>query len=460
MKFDFSKLPLADRGYCERPMQFLDTAASSAFSAILELTLIETGRRAAWERWQKTQLRNLLTHATQRSPFWRDRLQKKTPDSKLSTLPILTRADVQQQVRLEGSLLRSSDGLESMEHSTSGSTGMPVRFFASGMNTRYNSARTLIYFFSEGKDLSLNYTAIRTAHRENFKGAADSPRGFVVECKPSWLGVLGSIITSGSQKIIEHLALDVVALIEELRKDPVGYLVTNPRTLAMILSRHGAELLSELKVSECILYGENVDPELVQAVRNQGIPVRSSYSSEETGEIGFECATCEGHYHVTTSNVIVEVVDVSHDVGGTKLGRVLVTHLHSYATPFIRYDLGDLALLKDRCPCGHNGPTLHKLHGRVTNALKRRDGTFHPLLIRGHELLEIVQFSEFRVRQVGFDALVIELGGREKLSAEETQSVVEFLQGRAGKEFTVEVIPRTAIDWGQNVKRQSFRCEV
>jgi len=137
-----------------------------------------------------------------------------------------------------------------------------------------------------------------------------------------------------------------------------------------------------------------------------------------------------------------------------------VTHLHSYATPFIRYDMGDLALLKDACPCGHSGPTLHKLYGRATNALKRRDGTLHSFYIRGPDLLEVVQFSEFRIRQVDFDALVIELGGRKELSPEEVQNVVQFLKARAGEDFKVEVIPRTEIDWGESLKRQSFRCEV
>ena len=460
MKFDFSSFPLASRGYSERPMMFLDVGPSSALTAVLELTLIETGTRAAWERWQKVQLRNLLTHATQRSGFWRDRMQMRTPESKLRTLPILTRSDVQRQVSMEGSLLHPSDGYETVKNATSGSSGMPVRFFVSVMNTQYNAARALMHFFNEGKDLSLNYTAVRMARTSKFKEIADNSNGFVVEKNPSWLGGLGSIIRSGSQKIIDHVDPDIRALIKELRKDPVGYFVMVPRTLAMILSRNGPELLSELKVSECIFFAESADPELVQTVRNQGIPVRSSYSAEETGQIAFECATSAGHYHVTTSNVIVEVVDVSHDVGGLKLGRVLVTHLHSYATPFIRYDLGDLALLKETCPCGHNGPTLHELYGRVTNALKHRDGTLHPFYIRGPELLEVVQFSEFRIRQVDLDKIVVELGGREELSPQDVQNVVQFMKARAGEDLKVEVIPRPSIDWGESTKRQSFRCDV
>jgi hypothetical protein len=95
VKFDFSDLPLTGQGYSERPMRFLDEDASSALTAIVELTLIETGKRAAWERWQKVQLGNLLAHARQRSSIWRDHLRMRKPDSKLSTLPILTRSELQ-----------------------------------------------------------------------------------------------------------------------------------------------------------------------------------------------------------------------------------------------------------------------------------------------------------------------------------------------------------------------------
>src|SRR5713226_9134046 len=124
MKFDFSAYPVSSQAYSERPMLFLDAGPSAALTAVLELSLIETGNRAGRERWQKAQLRNLLTRATQRSGFWRSRLGMRPVDGKLSTLPILTRMDVKQQVALEGSLLRPSDGMQSAVHATSGSSGV------------------------------------------------------------------------------------------------------------------------------------------------------------------------------------------------------------------------------------------------------------------------------------------------------------------------------------------------
>ena len=81
--------------------------------------------------------------------------------------------------------------------------------------------------------------------------------------------------------------------------------------------------------------------------------MRSGYSSEEVSLIGSECEAFPSHYHIAHSNVIVEVDKTSGvAVGGKTLGRILLTHLHSYATPFIRYDVGDLGTLADTCECG------------------------------------------------------------------------------------------------------------
>jgi phenylacetate-CoA ligase len=460
MKFDFSSYPLKKAAYSERPMSFLEAGPSAVLGAIFSLAFIETGNRTAREQWQKAQLRNLLKHATQRSGFWRSRLGPKPSDGKLDTLPILTRADVKAQVLNEGSLLGATDGLRTAMHSTSGSSGMPVQFFVSQMNVQYNGARYLAQNFIDGKDLSLNKTRIRTAKYDAARKIAVIPSGFAVEKNSSWLGDLESAIKSGELKQIDCVNPNVRDLVRELRKDPVGYLVANPRMVSMIISRSGVELLRELEVREWSASAEGIDPALFREIAGQGISVRSNYSSEEVGPIAFECETIAGHYHVATSNVMVEVVDVSHEIDGRKLGRVLVTHLHSYATPFIRYDMGDLALLELRCPCGHDGLTIHSLYGRVTNALKRRDGTLAAFLIRGSELSEILQFSEFRVRQVNLDIIVIEIGGREKLTPEEIEGVVKFLKIRAGDDFKINVIACPTIEWGDSAKKLSFRCEI
>jgi phenylacetate-CoA ligase len=459
MKFDFSNYPVTGRGYAERPMAFLDIVPGKVLGGIAELALIETGSAPARERWQKAQLRNLLAHASQRSSFWRNRLGPKGPNCTLGELPALTRKDLQQQVKQEGSLLRPNDGLETQTHSTSGSSGIPVEFHATQMNAQYNKVRYLAQEFMEGKDLAVNRTRFKTAKAKAVEKLAKTPGGFTVKKDPSWLGDIGSVFASGTLKNIECLNPDTRELIRELRKDAVGQLIIAAGLIGAIINRSGPKLLRELRVSEIILFGEAIDPDLKQAIIDQGIPVRSNYTCEETGPIGFECETAPGHYHVASSNVIVES-EGSHEIDGKKLGRMLLTHLHSYATPFIRYDVGDLGLLDECCPCGHAGPTIYDLYGKATNALKHRDGTFSRFFIRGNELADLVQFTEYRIRQVGLDSILVEIGGRETLTPKEVTDLTAFLQPRAGDEFRIEIIPRPAIDWGHSTKRQSFRCEI
>ena len=161
MKFDFSSLPLRNKGFSDQPMAFIDPEPRAMLSAIMEMALIETGNPTAREHWQKAQLRHLLTHASQRSGFWQKRLgSKKLSDVKLGSLPVLTRQDLLQQVRSEGPLLQASDGIATQTEATSGSSGTPVRFFVSEINGRYNAARSLAQYFHGGLGSFLKPNAV------------------------------------------------------------------------------------------------------------------------------------------------------------------------------------------------------------------------------------------------------------------------------------------------------------
>ncbi|HEY1362569.1 MAG TPA: hypothetical protein VGF60_10015 [Xanthobacteraceae bacterium] len=457
MIFDLSEYRLRNRGYSERPMTFLDPEPRAMLAAVTELALIETGNRSAREHWQQIQLRNLVNHATQRSAFWRSRIgRRKASDIDLASLPILTRHDLRAQVASEGPLLRAGDAVSTHGHATSGSTGIPVQFFVSDFNNNYNFIRSLAQYLLEGRDLSLNRTQIR--------GAASPIKGGISVVKEeSWIGPLAQIIKPGENRHIEYYALskeECCKLVQELQKDDIGYLVAVPATLATISGFFDLGFLKEAKTALWIPSAAQPDQKLIEIFAGLGIPVRANYSSEEVGMIGAECSKSSGHYHVATSNVVVEVVDRTFEIDGTGVGNVLVTHLHSYATPFIRYEVGDLACLRAKCPCGYNGPTIYNLEGRPSSHLKHRDGRLSRFFIRGSELAALAHFTEYRMRQTAFDKIVIELGGRSELKTEEVAAVTALLQEHAGPQFEIEVKACEQIDWGQSRKRPAFRCEI
>ena len=206
---------------------------------------------------------------------------------------------------------------------------------------------------------------------------------------------------------------------------------------------------------------EEADDGLREKFAAVGIPVRSVYSSREVGYIAAECKICPKSFHVADSNVIVEVDNRdSVTVDGQKLGRVLVTHLHSYATPFLRYEIGDFAMLSDSCPCGHDGPVLSHIYGKKKRLLKRRDGSVIPFSMPGAYILAIVKCDEYRIRQTGLDTIDVEIAGAGQLTDDQTAALQRLFRERAGDEFRVKIAAVQKIDWGANSKRLGFRSEV
>jgi phenylacetate-coenzyme A ligase PaaK-like adenylate-forming protein len=455
MQFDFSKLPLKNRAFSEKPMTFIDQEAKNFLAAVIDVVAIETGNRAAREYWQNKQLQNLLQFASQKSAFWRERIgTRKIKDIGPSDLPVLTRSDVAKQVETEGSLLPADGTIPTKKFATSGSSGTPVQFFVSDMNAHYNTVRSLAQYFMEGRDLTLNRTRFSRAPRR-------IQDGFSVKKKDGSLGPLSGLFKCGTSKEFLHINPNRDLLFKELAKDPIGYLVVQPGLVESLFYDIDISFLSEHGTRLAILIDEEADEDLRNRFSAAGIPVRAIYSSQEVGYIGSECKDCPGAFHVAQSNVVIEVDNRDGvTVGGNRLGRVLVTHLHSYGTPFVRYDIGDYAALSKVCACGHDGPALTNIYGRKKRLLKRADGSVVPFSVTARSLLEIVKCEEYRIRQTALDTLDVEIGGVGQLSADQVASLKSLIKERAGDEFQVRIETVQKVDWGSDVKRLGFRSEM
>jgi phenylacetate-CoA ligase len=452
MSLDFSTLPFKNRAFSERPMTFIDEAPRNHLHAIIDLIAIETGNRTAREHWQRKQLQNLLQHAIQTSAFWRKRIgSKRIKDINLWDLPILTRGDVVTQVETEGSLLPQA---HTTKHSTSGSSGTPLRFFLSDRNSYYNNVRFIAQYFMEGRDLTLNRTRFKSA-QNRIEG------GFSVKKTGNWLGPLSELFKAGDNKDIYHLHPNRDLLFRELAKDPIGYLIIQPRLVEALFFDSDVSFLSENDTKMFIPISEEAERGLRNKFGAAKIPVRSIYSSEEVGYIGVECKDCPEIFHVVQSNVIVEIDNSdSVVVAGSRLGKVLVTHLHSYATPFVRYDVGDLATLSEVCGCGHDGPVLSNIHGRKKRLLKRADGSVAPFLMKAENILRIVKCDEYRIRQTELNTIEVEIGGVDELTADQKTLLKRAFKEHAGDEFRIRINAVRNINWGSDIKRLGFRSEL
>ncbi len=453
---DLTTRPLNPHAYSAHQFAFLDQAALSALANISAMILVENGDRTARRNWQNRQLTNLLKHAKTRSKFWRERLPSRVGHGSLKYLPIQSRADIATQVKLEGSLVASDGNAPVSSYASTGSTGTPVKVYVCPENGYYNVIRTFAQYFIDDLSLEENWVRIDpTASLSELENAA-----LGVQVAASWAGVLGKVFRNGSGKKVEH-SFDDDALINELSKDQVGYLICPNRYMDILLRKAGTGFIKKLGVKLWLHKSDYRDPKIVKALADIGVPSLSNYSAGEIGPIAFECSKYQGYFHVAHTNVIVECDNqLTASFNDASLGRLLVTHLHSYATPIIRYDVGDFGQVENRCRCGHDGPTISNIYGRGKHFLRYPDGTMLPFHLTTRLLLETVSFEECRVRQTEIDSITVEIGGRESITAEEEANLKKLIIKATDPAFKINIKPVKQIDWSGNPKRLFFSSAV
>ncbi len=108
-----------------------------------------------------------------------------------------------------------------------------------------------------------------------------------------------------------------------------------------------------------------------------GTPVFNTYGCREFMLIASECE--HGGLHVNADHLRVELGRAhSMPADGTRTRQeVLITDLHNFGMPLVRYALGDLATPRTgRCPCGRGLPMLAHVDGRTMDALRSPDGHY------------------------------------------------------------------------------------
>ena len=453
---DLTKRPLNPHAYSAHSFAFLDQAALSALANISAMILVENGDRTARKNWQNRQLTNLLKHAKTRSKFWRERLPSRISYGSLKYLPIQSRADIATQVKLEGSLVASDGNTPVSTYASTGSTGTPVKVYICPENGYYNVIRNFAQYFID--DLSLEENWVKIGPPISVAKLENEALG--VQVAASWAGALGKIFRNGRGKQIVH-RFDDDALINELSKDRVGYLVCPSRYMNILLRKAGIGFIQKLGVKLWLHCSDYRDPKIVKALADIGVSSLSNYSAGEIGPIAFECSKYQGYFHVAHTNVIVECDDqLTASFNDASLGRLLITHLHSYATPIIRYDVGDFGQVENCCRCGHDGPTISNIYGRGKHFLRHPDGTMIPFYLSTRLLLETVSFKECRVRQTEIDSITVEIGGRESITAKEEANLKKLIVKATDAAFKISIKSVKQIDWSGNPKRLFFSSSV
>jgi phenylacetate-CoA ligase len=105
-----------------------------------------------------------------------------------------------------------------------------------------------------------------------------------------------------------------------------------------------------------------------------GVPVYDQYGCNDGGVLAQTCS--KGRFHAAENVSLLEVVEGDSLCPPGVEGELVVTNLHARVTPFLRYRVGDRAVLGEgTCPCGRGGTTLERIVGRTGDRLRLPGGT-------------------------------------------------------------------------------------
>ena len=423
------------------------------------LALLDQFERSEW--WppevllahQLRQLENLLVHAARTVPLYRERLDVLAPLrrggltlEKWRQIPVLRRAEFQDvQAEAVSNAVPESHGTVS-ENTSSGSLGRPVTLKVTGVTGMFFAAINLRYHLWHGRDLSATACAIQPLREKWQIEASEADKAL------PWVPVY----QTGRMYYLDSRG-PVRQRFEWLIRHEPQYLLTQPSNLRALIQYSRETGRVPRGLSQVSTLSEIVDPALRDdCAQVWGAIVCDVYSCEELGLVALQCPD-HPHYHVQSESVFVEVLNEQGEACAPgETGRVVATDLHNFATPLIRYEIGDYAEVGAACPCGRGLPVLSRIMGRYRNMLTLPSGgTIWPSY-PASLFLSVARVRQRQLIQHDLDEIEVKLVVAEALTAEQEAKIAENLTGAFGHPFRFRFTYSDDIPTGPGGKFEDF----
>jgi phenylacetate-CoA ligase len=420
------------------------------------LAFLETTQwlpRASIARMQLASLQALLAHAGRNVPYWRelfrstgfDPLGVRSVDD-LRALPVLTRAIMQER---HDDLIDPALRATNVRKGTSGSTGVPLRFEYCNQSEAWRQATRLrgwgwagwrigertVYYWGAGPAPATGWVARkiqldRALKRELYVDAIHQD---------------DASMRSFAETLARFRPAAIVAYTQAL----VGF--------ARWVGDNGARDWPDVRV---VCAAESVLPHDREAlVAAFGPQVFETYGSRETMLVAAECEEHRG-MHLSEENLLVEILHDGRSVGPGESGDVVVTDLHNYGMPFIRYANGDVATLAqddEACPCGRSLRKLARVEGRIADTMRDAAGGPVPGMLFVTVLQE-ARMNAFQATQLRSGAVDLKVVRGRDWDEARFQATIRRAQAYF-KGFPIRVTYCDAIPAGPSGKRQPIVVE-
>ncbi len=318
------------------------------------------------EALQWSKLQRLLAHCWETVPYYRERWQGlgiEGPQDFRSRqdyarLPPLTKTEIRAN---SPRLVSTAHAGDLLYKTTGGSTGEPLRF---GYTRESYERRVAVMHRGYG------WSGARFGERTLYLWGMPE--------RPPWKERIYH--AAFNRRMLNAFEMDD-AIIEAYAKEfarfrpktVIGYVAPLVRLAQRLLERplHFKAPLRVLTAAEALHPWQR---ELI--ARAFRCEVYNTYGCREFMLIAAECR--QHALHTTADHLLVELGDPI-DTAPDSPREVMVTDLHNWGMPLLRYVNGDLARPRaGTCSCGLGLPMLHSVDGRKLDALRTVDGRYVP----------------------------------------------------------------------------------
>lgn len=415
----------------------LEPNASQRLAVLFQLEQSQWWTPEALRQAQFRQLQELVRHAIRHVPHYQTTLAGVRPDriedpAVWASLPLLRRADfAARPERLQSRMVPPEHG-SVHNGETSGSTGQIVRFRSTDLAQLFLRCFGLREMFWHRYDFSQRMMAIRFAPHAAKHGTGGMS-------SPQWGGSTEGVVQTGPAEL-HHIQGRIEDYAARMRSVRPGYVLGHASVLSGLVEharQHGWKAQG-LKALRSI--GEAMDDTLRERCREVfGVPVHDLYTCQEAGYLAVQCPEHE-HYHVQAENVLLEVLDVNGQACAPgEVGRVVVTSLHNFATPLIRYELGDHAEVGEPCTCGRGLPVLRRVLGRSRNLVTLPDGRRRWPKLGFEEMREFAVVDKMQLVQLDLERVAVRLVAPAPLDDAQLARLTQLIQGNLGHPFALDV---------------------
>jgi phenylacetate-CoA ligase len=392
---------------------------------------------------QNRRLRRVIAHARERVPYYRKLFDEHGVDpdavtdrTGLSSLPLTNREDLQ-ALPAHDLLAAGVNAAHLLSYTTSGSSGRPFTI----RRTWAEERRLAAFRMRAMREHGLRFTD-REANIRNLEHTGRWHTQRTIRA----LQAMGLF-----RKIWLDCRLPAEDIFVALQRYDPDVLIGLPHVLSRVAAIVASAGRRTIRPRFVTVGGEVLTP-LMRRQISDALHARvfNQYGSFECNLIAWECEET-GQLHLCDDGVIVEVLNGDKPARTGETGEVVVTNLHAFAMPFIRYRLGDIATQGfERCPCGRPYATITDVQGRMVDYFHLAGGRWlHPYVI-GDVLsreagwwLRHYQVTQERTDRIVLRAVAAPMPSRERL-AELTAAVTAVLGAEIA--FQVRLVSEIEIE--------------